>query len=242
MNPFFYLSALIAEIAGTISGFGSSSIFLPAAHQFLDYKSAILIVAVYHMFGNITRFLLTYRHWNMEIFMLFGIPSVIATMIGSLFIDIIPSNILKIILAVVLILFTLYSLFRPSFGLRPTVWMGRIGGFLSGFTAWVIGTGWVLRGAFLTSFGLRKEEYIATIAAIAILVDMTRIPLYVSQWFFRPEDIYLLAPLLLIALLGSYVGKKVVQYLPSEILKKIILVGVIILSALLGYQGWNTLS
>lgn len=61
--------------------------------------------------------------------------------------------------------------------------LGCIGGALSGFTAGLIGTGGVLRGAFMTLFGLSRERYIATIASIALLVDLTRIPIYFSQGF-----------------------------------------------------------
>lgn len=84
MNDIFlFLGAFIAEIAGTISGFGSSSIFLPIAHQFFDYKTALLLVALYHIFGNTSRFLLFWKHWNKNIFLLFGIPSIFATLLGA---------------------------------------------------------------------------------------------------------------------------------------------------------------
>jgi uncharacterized membrane protein YfcA len=80
-NLALYISALIAEITGTISGFGSSSILLPIAHQFFDYQNTIMLVAIYHIFGNTSRLTLTYQHWDKRIFFLFGIPSFIATVI-----------------------------------------------------------------------------------------------------------------------------------------------------------------
>lgn len=147
-----YISALIAEIAGTISGFGSSSILLPMAHQFFDYQNAIILVAIYHIFGNTSRLSLTYHHWDKKIFFLFGIPSVIATIIGASLVGQVNPDILKVILAVVLTLFALYSLWKPEFHIPATPLIGRIGGALSGFTAGLIGTGGVLRGAFMTLF------------------------------------------------------------------------------------------
>jgi uncharacterized protein len=147
-----YISALIAEIAGTISGFGSSSILLPMAHQFFNYQNAIILVAIYHIFGNASRLTLTYQHWDKRIFFLFGIPSVIATVIGATLVDQVNPDTLKVILAIVLTIFALYSLWRPEFKVIPTPLIGRIGGTLSGFTAGLIGTGGVLRGAFMTMF------------------------------------------------------------------------------------------
>jgi uncharacterized protein len=115
-----YISALIAEIAGTISGFGSSSILLPIAHQFFDYRNAIILVAIYHIFGNASRLSLTYKHWDKRIFLLFGIPSVIATIIGASLVEKVNPGVLKVILAFVLIIFALYSLWKPDFRVAPT--------------------------------------------------------------------------------------------------------------------------
>lgn len=123
----FYISALVAEVAGTLSGFGSSSILLPIAHQFFDYKNALLLVAIYHIFGNVGRLSFTYAHWDKRIFILFGIPSVIATVIGASLVEYVNPDILKIILGIVLILFALHSLWKPSFQVTPTPFLGRMG-------------------------------------------------------------------------------------------------------------------
>jgi uncharacterized protein len=83
-------------------------------------------------------------------------------------------------------------------------------------------------------FGLSKERYIATIASIALLVDITRIPLYFSQGFLSREFFYLIPILFLIAFIGSWIGKKIVAHIPSQILRTIILIGIIFMSIWLG--------
>ena len=85
-------------------------------------------------------------------------------------------------------------------------------------------------------FGLAKERYIATIASIALLVDFTRITLYFGQGFLSDEYLYLIPILLVIAYIGSWIGKKIVNTLPTEILRTIILIGIIIMSILLGWE------
>jgi uncharacterized membrane protein YfcA len=98
-------------------------------------------VAIYHIFGNASRLSLTYRYWDKKIFFLFGIPSIVATVIGASLVDEVNPNILKIILGIVLVFFALYSLWKPEFKVKATPLLGRIGGALSGFTAGLIGTG-----------------------------------------------------------------------------------------------------
>lgn len=42
----FFLSAFVSEIIGTIAGFGSSTVFLPLALIFFDFKTALVLVAI----------------------------------------------------------------------------------------------------------------------------------------------------------------------------------------------------
>jgi uncharacterized protein len=51
----FFISAIISEIIVTAAGFGSSTIFLPIALFFVDFKTALVLVAVFHLFGNLGR-------------------------------------------------------------------------------------------------------------------------------------------------------------------------------------------
>lgn len=43
----FFILALLAEILGTLSGFGSSILFVPIASLFLDFKIVLGITAVF---------------------------------------------------------------------------------------------------------------------------------------------------------------------------------------------------
>jgi uncharacterized membrane protein YfcA len=91
----------------------------------------------------------------------------------------------------------------------------------------------------MTMFGLAKEKYIATIASIALLVDFTRIPLYFDQGFLSREHLHLIPVLLIIAFVGSYIGRKIVNHIPTELLRNIILIGIIVMSIWLGWQGFT---
>lgn len=230
MNPFFFVSAFFAEVAGTISGFGSSSILLPFAHQFFDYRNAIVLIALYHIFWNISRLSFTYWSWDKRIFFLFGIPSVIATYIGASLVETVHPSLLKIILGIFLSLFALYALWKPTLRVNASPLVARIGGAISGFTAGLIGTWGVLRGAFMTIFWLEKERYIATIASIALLVDITRIPVYFGQWFLSRKNYVYIPILFLIAWIGSYIWKRIVNRMTSWLLRRIILIAIILLS------------
>lgn len=236
MDILFFIGALIAEIAGTIAWFGSSSIFAPIANQFLTFHNALIIIAIYHIFGNVSRFSLFYKHWDRRVFMLFGIPSIIATVIGARLASMIDPGLLKMILGIVLMCFAWYSMIRPSPPHITHPWVSRLWWALSGFSAGLIGTGGVLRWAFMTMLWLRKEAYIATIASVALLVDMTRIPIYFGQWFLNPQHAWMIPILLVIAFVWSMIGKYIVKRISTSLLTTIILRAIMIVSWLLAYQ------
>jgi hypothetical protein len=89
-----------------------------------------------------------------------------------------------------------------------------VGGGVSGFLAGLIGTGGALRGAFLTGFKLPEAVYIATAASIALAVDFTRIPIYMSSGFLSPAYYLHIPVLFLVAITGSYVGRRIASKIP----------------------------
>ena len=51
----FLLLALLAEIAGTVGGFGSSVFFVPVANVYFDFQSVLGITALFHLASNISK-------------------------------------------------------------------------------------------------------------------------------------------------------------------------------------------
>ncbi|MBI4399197.1 sulfite exporter TauE/SafE family protein [Candidatus Micrarchaeota archaeon] len=223
---FILIAALLAEIIGTMAGFGSSTIFLPIALLFLDFKTALVIVAILHIFGNIGRITFFKKGLDLRLSMQFGIPSVIMTIIGASAIAWVPADILKMILGLFLIVYSIQSLKFQEIRLKPTIETAILGGGISGFLAGLIGTGGAIRGTFLNSFNLPKTNYIATAAFIAILVDSTRLPLYIANGFFDPKYYVYVPFLLLAAFTGSFIGKTIVSMIDQETFRKLVLIAI----------------
>ena len=53
--PIFIILSLIAEVLGTIGGFGSSVFFVPIANFFFDFQSVLGITALYHLSSNVSK-------------------------------------------------------------------------------------------------------------------------------------------------------------------------------------------
>lgn len=226
LDIWFFIAAFLAEIIGTTAGFGSSTIFLPLALLFVDFKTALVLVAIFHISGNIGRITFFRHGFDRKLLVSFGIPSVIATLAGALLVSYLPQGVLKGVLGAFLTCCAALSLLKPNLKFAPTSTNCIAGGSLSGFLAGLIGTGGALRGAFLTAFSLKKEVYIATAAAIALAVDITRIPVYLAGGFLLPEFYWSIPLLLVLAIAGSYTGKRIVGRLPQATFRKVVLAAI----------------
>ena len=226
----FFLSAFVAEIIGTMAGFGSSTIFLPLALFFVDFETAIVLVAIFHLFGNIGRISFFRQGFDKRIILQFGIPSVLLSLLGAFLIGIIPQPALKLILGIFLIVTSGSFLAKP--GLKFTASTGTFiaAGSATGFITALVGTGGALRAMLLQGFNIEKVKYIATAATIALATDVTRIPIYISQGFLT-EQYYLYLPILFgIALAGSFIGRSIVVKINQELFRKMVLVAIILVS------------
>lgn len=222
------LIALIAaiffcEIVGTIAGFGAPTLLFPIALFLVDFPSAIVIVTVTNIAGNATLCGL-YRHSiDKDVLFRFGVPSVLGGIIGAMLVSVIPSELVKIVLGVVLMIYAFSSWHTPHFEILPTEQNFIIGGLSSGFFAGLIATGGALRGAFLHAFGLRKNVFVATIASVALLVDVTRLPVYLSNGFLDPSFYPFILPFIGVAALGAFLGRSIAHTMPAHTFKNYVL-------------------
>ncbi|HTX61242.1 MAG TPA: sulfite exporter TauE/SafE family protein [Methanobacterium sp.] len=233
----FFLVAFLSTVVGTVAGFGTSTILLPAALFFFDFRTALVLVAVTHLSGNIGAVSFFRRGLDKRLIILFGLPSVILTIIGAYLVVYIPQLTLEVLLGIFLLLFSIYSLLNPNFKVAARKLNTIIGGSLSGFLQGLLGIGGPLRGAFLISYDLDKIMYIATISAIAVIIDAARIPIYISNNLIGPQYYFYLPFLVVIGILGSYTGKRLVSFTPQRIFKKLVLVAIALASLLLIYHG-----
>jgi uncharacterized protein len=226
----FFISALISEIIGTLAGFGSSTIFLPLALLFVDFKTAIILVAIFHLFGNFSRIIFFRQGFDKRIILQFGVPSILFSLLGAFMIGILPQPVLKLVLGIFLITTSVSFLIKPGLKIPTNTSTFIAGGSVTGFITALVGTGGALRATLLQGFNIEKVKYIATAATIALATDATRIPVYLSQGFLT-EQYSLYIPILFgIALAGSFIGRKIVKRINQALFRKIVLVSIILVS------------
>ena len=228
----FILLAFIAEILGTISGFGSSILFVPVASLFFDFKAVLGITAIFHVFSNLAKIVLFRNGIQKEIILKLGIPAVIFVIIGAILTTYFPTKQIELIMNIMLVFLAIYLLVHFNKPVKQSNANLYFGGVASGFIAGFAGTGGAIRGITLAAFQLPKEVFVSTSAVIDLGVDFSRAVIYTSNSYFKKEFIVLIPFLIGISILGSYIGKLILQK-TSEVVFRYLVLSVIILTAIL---------
>ena len=222
--------AFLASALTFFSGFGLGTLLLPAFAIFFPVALAVALTAVVHFLNGVFKLFLVWRHIEWEVVWKFGVPAILGALAGAatllsisdaqplLTYSLLGRDILitpaKLVVGILLLFFAcaegLPSFRRISF---PRHYMPA-GGVLSGYFGGLVGMQGALRSAFLVKAGLTKEAYVATGAAIAFLIDVSRLTIY-YRLIVRHHgefDYSLLAAVVVCALLGAALGN---HYLPK---------------------------
>jgi uncharacterized protein len=226
---YFILLSLFAEILGTVGGFGSSIFFVPLAGLFLDFHSVLGITALFHVSSNISKIALFKNGFNKKIILSIGIPAVIFTVLGGILSKYFDNKILEICLAILLIGMSALFLIRKNLILKPTFFNSVTGGATSGLAAGMVGTGGALRGLTLAAFNLNTEVFIATSAIIDLGIDASRSAVYFFNDYIHFHDLYLIAILFVVSVVGTYIGKKTLHLFTGVQFKKFVLVLILLI-------------
>ncbi|NND94172.1 MAG: sulfite exporter TauE/SafE family protein [Flavobacteriales bacterium] len=219
----FLALALLAEILGTIGGFGSSVFFVPIAAQFMPFLEVLGLTAIFHVASNLSKILLFRKGIDRRIILLLGIPAVLFVIIGAWSTSFLDAEKLEFALGIVLVGLSLFFLMRPSNRIKASNANAVIGGVLSGGIAGLVGTGGAIRGMTLAAFGMSKNVFIATSAFIDLGVDLSRTIVYTGLGYMTLKVLYLTPFLIGVGLLGTFIGKVILEKITQEKFQRIVL-------------------
>ncbi len=226
-DGWFLVLLLLAEILGTVGGFGSSMLVMPLMTFFLPFDQALGLTALFHVFSNAAKIILFRKGLSKRLLLTMGLPAVIGVLIGARLTAFIPSEHMMLVLSAVLIVLSVLFLFAPDQRVAATTVNASIGGAASGFVAGLVGTGGAIRGLTLAAFDLPKEVFISTSAWIDMGVDLSRTVVYAQQGYIAQSTWAYLPWLAAISLLGSWAGRWLLARVPQERFRRLVLALVI---------------
>jgi uncharacterized membrane protein YfcA len=217
--------ALVAGAIASVTGFGVGSIATPLFAARMELPVAIVAVSIPHLIATAQRYWILREHVDRRLLLSFGATSAIGGLAGALLLRQFSSVALEKVFGSVVLLGGIAELsgwMRRVRWSRAAAW---IAGAVSGVLGGLVGNQGSVRTAALLGFDIRRESFVATATAIALVVDGARVPIYLaSEWSSVTALRWPIAIASIAAVLGTLTGTRVLRRLPEAQFRRIVAV------------------
>ena len=196
---------------------------------FFDFQSVLGITALYHLSSNLSKIVLFKKGIDKKIIVSLGVPAILFVALGAYFSQYFNPKILTYILGFFLMILSLLFLIFKQLKVLPKTRNAIIGGSISGLSAGLLGTGGAIRGITLSAFKMNKDKFIATSAVIDLGVDFSRTIVYYFNGYMHKHDLYLVPILILVSIIGTWIGKKILDKVSQEHFRSFVLVLILLI-------------
>jgi uncharacterized membrane protein YfcA len=223
---FDVVAALVAFGAGAIAavtGFGIGSILTPLLGTQIGVKLAVAAVSIPHVIGTAIRFWTLRDRVDKQVLKTFGLMSAAGGLLGALLHAAVHAPAIKVVFAVILIVAGLLGVTGLSDRLRFGRTGAWIAGAVSGMLGGLIGNQGGIRAAAMLAFDVRKEAFVATATAIALIVDGVRMPVYAVNEGRALLDVWPLIAITTAAVVaGTLLGKRILGRVPEKAFRRLV--------------------
>jgi uncharacterized membrane protein YfcA len=236
LSAFDAAVAIVGILSGavaSVAGFGVGSLLTPLLLTRFDAKLAVALVGIPHAIATAIRLWRLRDHISWPVLRTFGFASAAGGLAGAYAFTRVGGSVLITILGALLVFVGIAELLGIAQRFRLRGGWAYVAGALSGVFGGMVGNQGGIRTAGLLAFDLHPAAFVATAAAIALIVDGVRLPVYLWESGHQLRD---LAPLIVIAttgvVVGTFAGTHVLMRLQPSTFRR--LIGAV----LLGLGGW----
>jgi len=217
------VAAIIAGAIASVAGFGIGSILTPLLAMRVGTKLAVAAVSIPHLIATALRFARIGEHVDKRVFVSFGITSAAGGLLGALLHARFSSSVLSYVLGALLLFAGVMGITGLSKRMRFEGAAAWIAGALSGTFGGLVGNQGGIRSAAMLGMQVSKESFVATATAIALVVDLARMPVYAVM---QGKQVLEIWPVLLLAIigvvLGTLAGERILKRIPEPVFRRIV--------------------
>jgi uncharacterized membrane protein YfcA len=209
--------AFVASTVAAVAGFGGAAVLLPILVSMFGVRDAIPILTVAQLIGNVSRVWFNRQELELPVVGWFALGGVPAALIGGLLFASAPVSFLMRLLGLFLILTVLYRHIGKANALRIPLGGFAVLGAVFSFLSALLGSIGPIMIPFFLAYGLVKGSLIGTEALATVVMHVTKLVVYRRVSILTSESIVIGLGLGSIMILGSFVGKKILDRLPERL-------------------------
>lgn len=209
--------SFIAATLAAVTGFGGAAVLLPVLVWTFGVRDAIPILTVAQLIGNGSRVWFNRRELNLRVVAWFALGGVPMALLGGLLFARAPLVALTRILGVFLLLIVIWRHARPRTVWRPSLPAFAGIGAGASFLSALLGSVGPLMAPFFLAYGLVKGAYIGTEALSTVVMHITKLIAYRDAAILPMHSVLVGLMLGPIMVLGSFVGKRILDRLHEKV-------------------------
>src|SRR4030095_10075165 len=209
--------AFVASTVAAVAGFGGGAVLMPILLSSLGLRDAIPILTVAQLIGNASRVWFNRHELELAVVGWFAVGGVPAALIGGFFFASAPLSFLMRLLGLFLIMTVLYRHIGKASALRIPLGGFAILGAIFSFLSALLGSIGPMMIPFFLAYGLVKGSLIGTEALATVVMHVTKLVVYRRVAMLTSDSIVIGLALGSIMIFGSFVGKRILDWLPERL-------------------------
>ncbi len=235
----FFLIAILATAISTVIGFGSALILISISSILFDVKWGIGITTVLYFFNTLNKTIQFNKSIDLSIALKVSILSIPGVIIGAFLMVASPEKYIYLLIAAISIIYLIFDLLglARKFIISNPILYGS--SFIYGFLSGIAGTGSIIKAVVFKQMKLKKEVFVATMAASALHLNLLKIGVFSYKSVIGIKDIPIMGGLLISSFIGVFLGKRLLSRISEKffyVLVRFMLLG---LSIRLIYSAMN---
>lgn len=243
----FWIIPLIAFFASLLtffSGFGLGTLLMAAMIWYYPPELAIALTGFVHFVNSALKSALN-RSINWKIVLVFGIPSLLAAVIGSVILTKLSNNAIILfdlteseLTRPVSLLTLIIGFFMMAFSILELTLKGKssslplwLGGTISGFMGGLSGHQGALRSVFLLNRVGEVSAFVSTAAFIGLITDISRNSIYLVSLNWDEVDIPQLGFTVVAAAAGVLIGTRLLKKVSLGFIQATVSIGLFLLGS-----------
>jgi uncharacterized membrane protein YfcA len=219
--------ALVSAIAWSVSilaGGGSPFILIPVVNLMLGAAAVPPVITVGMLLGNAHRIVLFWRDVDWHLTLWYAPGAIIGAILGAFAFTQIHLDWLQLILGVFLVVSMLSLGPEPQEPLfKVKAWYILPAGFMKAFVSGLVGTTGPVLNPFYLSYGLVKEQLIATKATHVVIIHLVKILTYAALGALSLRDIGFGLVIGLVAIPANLIGKQILNQMNAKLFRQLVL-------------------
>lgn len=215
------VTALAAGIIKTGFGVGAGIFLTPLLALMVGAKQAVGLMSPMMLITDVVTLYVFWGKWDWKQIKVILPGTVLGTIFGAYYLSWASPSVAKITIGIIAIVFSSITVFKSK---NPTafqnfkvqLWHGVLTSFFSGIASAIANAGGVVVTIYLVSAGLSKEAFIATLVSVLLISDISKFVLYTHLNILTMDFLLMGLALTPVMLLGSWLGKKLLERLNEK--------------------------